>query len=171
MDAAWDAIMAGLGERGSFFDLFDRYRMRPDAWLKIEVLHTLSGLTGPGGIRELRPDRQGCDLWFKSDAAEWWLAVKGLITSYAGAAREARPTVVSIEEIARELDKLRGLAALAGGNSALILAAFAFGPEPRERAEWQTQLLRFEAKGFTPAREATLPLRGNRECRLYLLAQ
>ena len=42
--------------------------------------------------------------------------------------------------------------------------------ELRERNEWQSQLLRFEAKRFTPVRKQSVELRPERECRVYLFA-
>jgi len=168
MDQLWDALFEHLRSRAEYFRLFDRYRLRPDAWLKIEAMAALSGAQPPP--KELRHDRQGCDLWFSAEGGEWWLAIKGLITSYAGNAREARQTLISVEEVAKELDRLRGLSTLSGGSPALLLAAFPFGSEPRELNEWDTQLLRFEAKGFTPLRTQTVDLRQGRECRVYLFA-
>jgi hypothetical protein len=170
LDAVWDAIIAHFEARSAYFQLFHRFRIRPDEWLKAEVLHCLVELEQAGQARSLRPNRQGCDVSFATSEGETWLAVKALLTSYAGAGRDARPTVLSVEEIARELDKLRGLATLGGGAPALLLAALAFGPEPRELNEWRTQMLRFEAKGFEPARHSKIPLGGERECFLYLLA-
>ena len=167
MDAIWDAIMGALEARADYFRIFDRYRLRPDAWLKVEVLHVLAAAGQAAGVRDLRPDRQGCDVSFATPDKEYWLAVKGLLTSYAGAARE-RSTIAAVEEVAREMDKLRGLSTLSGGAPALLLAAFAFGPEPRERNEWRSQLLRFEAKGFEQARFQTIELAPQRECQLYL---
>ena len=168
MDTLWTALVAHLEERAEYFRLFDRHRIRPDPWLKVEALRVVSDARRSGGVRDVRPDRQGCDLWFSTGDDACWLATRGLITSYAGAGREARPTIAAVEEVAREMDKLRGLATLAGGSPALLLAAFAFGPEPRERSEWAAQLLRFEAKGFTVADNRALPLGADREGRLYL---
>jgi hypothetical protein len=169
MEPIWDALMSQLEARSDYFRLFDRHRTRPDAWLKIECMYALSQLDR-GTVRDARSDRQGCDVWFATADGEGWLATKGLLTSYAGAGRDARPTIASVEEISRELDKLRGLATLSGGTPALLLTAFAFGPEPRELNEWQAQLLRFEAKGFAPVRRQTIELRPERECRIYLFA-
>ena len=168
MDAIWDAFIAHFELRAEYFQLFDRFRLRPDEWMKAEVLVCLAKLELAGQVRALRPNRQGCDVSFTTDEGESWLAVKGLLTSYAGAGRDARPTIVSVEEISRELDKLRGLATLSGGAPALLLAASAFGTEPRELDEWRSQLLRFEAKGFEPVRRAKIPLPRERESFLYL---
>lgn len=164
----WDALLNHFEARLPYFQLCDRHRLRPDGWMKLEVLRVLEN-TRPGEpVQGARPDRQGCDVWFAADGGEWWLAVRGLITSYAGSGRDARPTIASVEELARELDKVRGLATLSGGSPALLLAAFPFGPEPMERREWSSQLLRFEAKGFDEPRTRVLELRPERECRLYL---
>lgn len=168
MEALWDALMAHLEARAHYFRLFDRHRIRPDPWLQAEALAVVADGARADLVRDVRPDRQGCDLWFSTGPSEYWLATKGLITSYAGAGRDVRPTLASVEEVAREMDKLRGLATLSGGIPALLLVAFPFGPEPRERNEWQTQLLRFEAKGFDLAQTRTIGLRPDRECRLYL---
>ena len=169
MEAVWEALLGHFAARPAYFQLFDRYRLRPDAWLKIEALSVITPLVG-STLREARPDRQGCDVWFAGPEGERWLAVKGLITSYAGAGREVRQTLISVEEVAREMDKLRGLSTLAGGRPGLLLAAFPFGPHPRERDEWQSQLLRFEAKGFELAGARKIDLRPERECRVYLFA-
>jgi hypothetical protein len=160
--------MAHLESRADYFGLFDRHRLRPDSWLKIEMLHVVGEAASQGLVREVRPDRQGCDLWFSAGGVEYWVVTKGLITSYAGGAREARQTVVSMEEVSRDLDKLRGLATLSGGNPVMLFAAFPFGPEPRENDEWRAQLLRFEAKGFDLVRKKAFALRQDRECRVYL---
>jgi len=167
MEDVWSALLAHLEERASYFQLFDRYRMRPDAWMKVETLAVLNSLNGLG-IRDVRPDRQGCDVSFATAEGDHWLAVKGLLTSYAGAGPNARPTIASVEETAREMDKLRGLSTLSGGKPALLLAALAFGPHPRERDEWSSQMLRFEAKGFEVAERKTIQLKRERECRIYL---
>lgn len=168
MDAPWDAILDHLEARLPYFKVCDRHRLRPDGWMKLEVLNILENVARGQSVKDARPDRQGCDVWFDTGEGEWWLAVRGLITSYAGAGRDARPTIASVEELARELDKVRGLSTLAGGSPALLLAAFPFGPEPMERREWASQLLRFEAKGFDQPRTRVLELRPERECRLYL---
>src|SRR5690349_13224684 len=99
--------MGHLESRDDYFRLVDRHRTRPDTWLKLEALYALE--SRPGLVRSARSDRQGCDVWFSAPDGEGWLATKGLITSYAGAGRDARPTIASVEEISRELDKLRGL--------------------------------------------------------------
>src|SRR5947208_316782 len=109
MDPIWDVLMRHLEARADYFRLFDRHRSRPDAWLKVEALYALSQVPD-GLVRSARADRQGCDVWFGTADGEGWLATKGLITSYAGAGRDARPTIASVEEISREFDKLRGLA-------------------------------------------------------------
>ena len=142
MDSIWPALLAHFEARPGYFQLFDRYRMRPD--------------------------RQGCDVWFSTGDSEYWLAVKGLITSYAGAPPGARTTLLSIEEVAREMDKLRGLSMLSGGKAALVLAAFPFGTHELERNEWQGQMLRFEAKKFELAWSRTIQLRADREARVYV---
>jgi hypothetical protein len=170
MDSVWDLLVQRIRDRAEYFKVFDRFRLRPDAWLKVEVLATLSELERSGSVHHLRPDRQGCDVSFTAGEDECWLAVKGLITSYAGNARDVRSTLVSVEEISKELDKLRGLATLSGGKPALVLAAFPFGPEPRERNEWQSQLLRFEAKGFAPTRDLTMDLPQSRTARIWIFA-
>jgi hypothetical protein len=168
VDTLWAALVAHVEGKAEYFRLFDRHRLRPDPWLKVEALSVVSGARRAGGVRDVRPDRQGCDVWFSTPEGEHWLAARGLITSYAGGGRDARPTIASVEEVAREMDKLGGLATLSGGSAALLLAAFPFGPEPRERSEWAAQLLRFEIKGFTVAESRTLPLGPEREARLYL---
>lgn len=168
VDAIWDRLIAHFEGKADYFRLFDRHRLRPDSWLKIETLQVVGDAASRSLVREVRPDRQGCDLWFSAAGGEYWVVTKGLITSYAGAPREARQTVVSMEEVSRDLDKLRGLATLSGGGPVMLFAAFPFGPEPRENSEWRSQLLRFEAKGFDLVRNQTLTLREDRECRLYL---
>jgi hypothetical protein len=165
----WDRLLDHFVERAGALRIADRHRLRPDAWMKLETLELLHGL-GTGVAREIRPDRQGADVSFVAAEGEWWLAVRGLITSYAGAAREARSTLASVEEVTREMDKLRGLSTLSGGSPAMLLAAFPFGPEPMERREWQSQMLRFEAKGFDAPRSRRIELRPDRECRLYLFS-
>jgi hypothetical protein len=168
-DEIWNRLTTHLAERENYFRLFDRHRMRPDAWLKVEVIAALS--QDRSGVREVRPDRQGCDVWLKTGGQEIWLGIRGLITSYAGSGPHARPTIASVEEISREMDKLTGLATLGGGVPALLLVAFPFGPEPRERNEWSAQMLRFEAKGFEPAEQRTLTTNAGRECRIYLFVR
>ena len=140
MDEIWDRLMAHFEARADYFRVFDRYRLRPDSWLKVETLYVVGQAAAHGLVRDVRPDRQGCDLWFASPSGEYWVVTKGLITSYAGGAREARQTVVSMEEVSRDLDKLRGLSALSGGTPVMLFAAFPFGPEPRENDEWRAQL-------------------------------
>jgi len=167
VDSVWQALLDHFQERAAYFQLFDRHRMRPDAWLKVEVLEVISELTR-STVRDVRPDRQGCDVWFSTAGGEYWLAVKGVITSYAGAPPGARPTLVSVEEVAREMDKLRGLSMLSGGKAALLLAALPMGAHPRERDEWQNQMLRFEAKRFELAGSRTIELRADREAHVYL---
>ena len=169
MEAVWQALLGHFEARAAYFQLFDRYRLRPDAWLKIEVLSVITPLVGKT-LREARPDRQGCDVWFAGVEGERWMAVKGLLTSYAGAGRDVPQTLISVEQVSREMDKLRGLSTLAGGNPALLLAAFPFGPHPREQDEWRSQLLRFEAKGFELAGMRKIELKSERECRVYLFA-
>src|SRR5437016_5179108 len=138
MDSIWPALLGHFEARPSYFQLFDRYRMRPDAWLKVEALSVINGLPREQ-VRDVRPDRQGCDVWYSASDGEYWLAVKGLITSYAGAPPGARTTLLSIEEVAREMDKLRGLSMLSGGKAPLLLAAFPFGTH--ERSEEHTSEL------------------------------
>jgi hypothetical protein len=167
MEAVWQALLGHIEARASYFSLFDRYRMRPDAWLKVETLAVLAPLVG-SSVKQMRPDRQGCDVWLGTADGEYWLTVKGLLTSYAGAGREARSTIVAVEETAREMDKLRGLSTLSGGHPALLLAALPFGPHPREQDEWKSQLLRFEAKGFQMTGIRTVALQAEREARVYL---
>jgi hypothetical protein len=169
-DEIWNRLTTHLAEREDYFRLFDRFRMRPDAWLKVEVLAALSRERG-SGVGEIRPDRQGCEVWFKAGGQDVWLGIRGLITSYAGSGPQARPTIASVEEVSRDMDKLTGLATLGGGTPALLLVAFPFGPEPRERSEWSAQMLRFEAKGFEPAEQRTLTLNAGREGRLYLFTR
>jgi hypothetical protein len=170
MDTIWDALINRVGARSDTFRMLDRFRLRPDPWLKIELIAALTELERDGAVHHLRPDHRGCDVSFNTIDGEYWLAVKGLITSYAGNAREVRSTLPAVEEVARELDKLRGLAGLAGGQPVLLLAAFPFGPEPRERNEWQAQLLRFEAKGVESVRDLTVDLAANRTARVWLFA-
>src|SRR3990167_5535756 len=112
---AGDKLLDHLSERLPYLQLCDRYRLRPDAWMKLEVLRALGDLAQDGTVRELRPDHQGCDVSMVVEGAEWWLAVRSLLTSYAGAGRGARTTIASVEEVAREIDKVRGLATLSGG--------------------------------------------------------
>ncbi|HZT06658.1 MAG TPA: hypothetical protein VFC51_06475 [Chloroflexota bacterium] len=169
MEDVWNGLLDHFEARADYFRIFDRYRMRPDSWLQVEALATLLPLAG-SRIRDLRPDHHGCDVWLATADGEWWLMVQSLLTSYAGAGRDARPTVISVEQVAREMDKLSGLAMLSGGRGALLLAAFPFGPEPRERDEWKSQLLRFEAKGFALSGLRTVSLRPERECRIYMFA-
>lgn len=166
----WDALLEHLAARVSYFQLFDRHRLRPDAWMKIETLSVLGDLARAGAIRDLRPDYQGCDVSMVREGAQWWLAVRGLITSYTSTGRGARTTIASVEEVAREVDRIRGLSTLSGGSPALLLAAFPFGTEPMELREWDSQLLRFEAKGFDSPTVRVLEVRPGRECRLYLFA-
>ncbi|MSQ23651.1 MAG: hypothetical protein EXR58_03730 [Chloroflexi bacterium] len=168
MDQVGEALLQHFEERLAYFQICDRHRLRPDAWMKIEVLRVLHDEANAGVVHALRPDRQGGDASFEAGGTEWWLTVRGLITSYAGTGREARPTVASVEEVAREMDKVRGLATLSGGAPALLLAAFPFCPQPLERREWASQMLRFEAKGFAEPRQRTLVLGADRECRLFL---
>jgi hypothetical protein len=165
-DEIWNRLITHLAEREEYFRLFDRFRIRPDPWLKVEVLAALSRVRGD--VREIRPDRQGCDVWFKIGGQDVWLGIRGLITSYAGSGPHARPTIAAVEEVSRELDKLTGLATLGGGTPALLLVAYPFGPEPRERSEWSAQMLRFEAKGFAPTEQRTIATGTGRECRIYL---
>jgi hypothetical protein len=166
----WDALLGHFEARASYFQICDRHRLRPDAWMKVEALQVLHSLENQGQVRQIRPDRQGADVSFVAEGGEWWLALRGLLTSYAGAGRNAPSTLASIEAVTREMDKLRGLSTLSGGSPALFLAAFAFGPEPMERREWQSQMLRFEAKGFDPPQSRGIPLGSDREARLYLFS-
>ncbi len=166
-DEIWQLLFAHLAQRDDYFRLFDRHRIHPDAWLKIEVLHVLEQARGKL-VTEVRPDRQGCDVWFKAGGQELWLGIRGLLTSYAGAGREARPTVAAVADVTRDMEKLTGLATLGGGAPALLLVAFPFGPEPRERSEWSAQILRFEAKGFEIAEQRVIATGGPREARVYL---
>src|SRR5262245_54613339 len=94
VDQIWDRLMAHFDARADYFRMFDRHHMRPDNWLKTEMLYVLGELLGGGGVREVRPDRQGCDVWFSTPDRECWVVTKGLITSYAGGAREQKQTVV-----------------------------------------------------------------------------
>ncbi len=166
-DEIWQLLFAHLAERDAYFRLFDRHRMRPDAWLKVEVLRVLDEARGKL-VTEIRPDRQGCDVWFEAGGQEIWLGIRGLLTSYAGAGRDARPTVASVAEVTRDMEKLTGLATLGGGTPSLLLAAFPFGPEPRERSEWSAQMMRFEAKGFEIAEQRVISTSAPRESRIYL---
>ena len=166
-DEIWQLLFAHFAEREDYFRLFDLRRIRPDPWLKIEVLHVLDGARGKL-VSEIRPDRQGCDVWFKTGGQEIWLGIRGLLTSYAGAGREARPTVASVAEVTRDMEKLTGLATLGGGSPALLLVAFPFGPEQRERSEWTTQMMRFEAKGFEIVEQRVIMTSVPRESRIYL---
>jgi hypothetical protein len=159
--------MERFEQRLEYFRLFDAQHLVPNEWMKVEAL---AALAGAGDVRQLRADRQGCDLWFQAGGQEWWMAVRGLATSYAGAGPNARPTVASVEALAREIDKIKGLAGLAGGSPSLLLAAFPFGLHPSEEREWSSQLLRFEAKGISPVRRLVVELRPQRESRLYLFA-
>jgi|SRR5579871_5015102 len=163
----WDELCAHFEERADYFRIFDRFNLRPDPWLKVECLGVLARAGLSESVRDLRPDRHGCDVWIRTVQGDVWLAVRGLLTSYAGHARGSRPTLASIEEIVREMDKLRGLATLGGGQPALFLAALPFGSERRERDEWAGQLRRFEARGFAPARSGRVPLGDDRECLIY----
>jgi hypothetical protein len=169
-DEIWNRVIAHLAEREDYLRLFDRFRMRPDAWLKVEVLAALTKDRG-SRVSDIRLDRQGCDVWFKAGGQDFWLGIRGLITSYAGSGPHARPTIASGEEVSREMDKLTGLATLGGGTPALLLVAFPFGPEPRERSEWSAQMLRFEGKGFEPVEQRTITTNAGRECRIYLFVR
>ena len=60
----WDALLGHFESRDSYFQVCDRHRLRPDAWMKIETLQVLHGLAGQSGVREIRPDRQGADVSF-----------------------------------------------------------------------------------------------------------
>ena len=171
MDQIWDGLMAHFEARADYLRVFDRHHMRPDAWLKVEILYALGQTFPQGVVREIRPDRQGCDVWFSTAEGECRVVTKGLITSYAGGAGKQRQTVVAMEEVSRDMDKLRGLSTLSGGSPVMLFCAFPFGSEPRELDEWRSQLLRFEAKGFELARKQTVALRQGRESRLYLFAQ
>lgn len=166
----WNRLVGHLAERADYFRLFDRYRMRPDPWLKVEAVWALTQALGQEA-NAVQPDRQGCDIWFRDAGGGVWLGIRGLITSYAGAGPNARPTIALVEEVSRDLDKLVGLATLGGGRPALLLVAFPFGPDERERREWSAQFLRFEAKGFEVAEQRTIPTAPGRECRIYLIAR
>src|SRR5437867_4359329 len=95
----WEALLGHFDARPGYFRVCDRHRLRPDAWMKVETLVALHDLADKGVVREIRPDRQGCDVSFVTGGGEWWLAIRGLLTSYAGARREARPTLASVEEV------------------------------------------------------------------------
>jgi hypothetical protein len=167
-DEIWKWLIDHLTQRADYFRLFDRYRLRPEPWLKVEVLRALSDARGAGGVSDIRPDRQGCDAWFKAGSRDVWLGIRAVITSYAGAGPNARPTIASVAEVTRDMEKLTALATLGGGTPALLLVAYPFGPAPRERSEWDAQMMRFEAKGFEPTRQHTIPIGTEREAQIYL---